>query len=686
MPQIWDVVHTIGGSREKGERMASTSDQQPSDARQDAPTGPHASGSGNRIREVILDTETTGFEPQSGHRVVEIGCVELINHQPSGKVWHTHLNPERDVPEEAFRAHGLSSDLLADKPVFAEKVAEFLVFIGDAPLVAHNAEFDMRFINAEMVRLGFPALPMARAIDTVAIARRLFPGAPANLNALCRRFQIDTTHRTRHGALLDAEILAEVYLRLIALGHDDAEKTLLATGLQDNGLIVKVASFLKPDHFTQAIHARIYSALCRTIDHGKQVGAPELKLTLSLSGDTAGAEYLSAIVGLAVSAELAQACGRRIHDSYLRRALIGVAEAVIADASSPSDPDECSALDLIGMAEAKLYELAVIGQNEGGFEPFRCNLEGAIRYAEAAHKLQREPSGLLTGLIDLDRQLGGLQNGELIVLAGRPSMGTTALAANIAFNAARAYREEADNLRQRNAGEGARVAFFSLEMSAKQLTTRILATQAEIPSYKIHEGKLENREFEDLYVTAQGLGHLPLFIDDTPGLSVLDLRTRARQLKRQLGVGLIIVDNIQLLRTSHGVAGDFSGSTRWLKALACELNIPVLAISGLDRAIESREDKRPMLHDLRGSGSIEQDADVVMLLFREEYYLARAEPYRHASASGEKFNHHHAAWNERLEEVRNTAAVIIAKHRNRPVGTVYLSFHAECGRFGDLGA
>jgi len=167
------------------------------------------------MREIVFDTETTGFDPLSGHRVVEIGCVELINHLPSGEVWHCYLNPERDMPDEAFRVHGLSNEFLADKPVFAEKVAGFLEFIGDSPLVAHNAEFDMRFVNAELVRLGFPQLAMSRATDTVAIARKRFPGAQANLDALCRRFEIDNTHRTKHGALLDAELLAEVYLQLI---------------------------------------------------------------------------------------------------------------------------------------------------------------------------------------------------------------------------------------------------------------------------------------------------------------------------------------------------------------------------------------------------------------------------------------------------------------------------------------
>ena len=167
------------------------------------------------MREIIFDTETTGLDPLSGHRIVEIGCVELINHLPSGEVWHTYLNPERDVPDEVVRVHGLTNDFLADKPVFAERVAEFLDFIGESPLVAHNAEFDMRFINAELTRLGFPTIPMSRATDTVAIARKRFPGAQANLDALCRRFEIDNTHRTKHGALLDAELLAEVYLQLI---------------------------------------------------------------------------------------------------------------------------------------------------------------------------------------------------------------------------------------------------------------------------------------------------------------------------------------------------------------------------------------------------------------------------------------------------------------------------------------
>jgi replicative DNA helicase len=315
---------------------------------------------------------------------------------------------------------------------------------------------------------------------------------------------------------------------------------------------------------------------------------------------------------------------------------------------------------------------------------------GAIANAEAAHKRQGKLSGVPTGLIDMDGKLGGLHDSDLIILAGRPSMGKTALATNIAFNAAYAYKEEVDALGRKKGVDGAITAFFSLEMSSEQLAARILAEQAEINSHKIRQGEMSNEEFERLVVAAQNLHRLPLFIDDTPALSISAVRTRARRLQRQHGLGLIVIDYLQLLRgsssNSENRVQEVSEITRGLKALAKELSVPVIALSQLSRAVEQREDKRPQLADLRESGSIEQDADVVMFVFREQYYLERAEPGQRPEESQEKFNERHAKWMQRCEEVYNTAEVIIAKQRHGPVGTVRLAFHGEYTKFGNLAA
>jgi replicative DNA helicase len=366
--------------------------------------------------------------------------------------------------------------------------------------------------------------------------------------------------------------------------------------------------------------------------------------------------------------------------------LIALGEDLVNAAFEPSI--ETTAMDQIGKAEAHLYELATTGQTEGGFEAFGAVLVEAVKMAEEAHKRQGKLSGVPTGLIDMDKRLGGLHPSDLLILAGRPSMGKTALATNIAFNAAKAYREEVDALGNKKHTDGAVVAFFSLEMSSEQLAGRILAEQAEISSHKIRQGEMTNDEFERLVVAAQELHRLPLFIDDTPALSISSVRTRARRLKRQQGLHMVVVDYLQLLRgsgaTSENRVQEVSEITRGLKALAKELDIPVIALSQLSRAVEQREDKRPQLSDLRESGSIEQDADVVMFVYREQYYLERAEPGQRPEESPEKFNERYEKWHQRLMEVVNTAEVVIAKQRHGPVGTVRLSFQGEFTKFGNL--
>ncbi len=470
----------------------------------------------------------------------------------------------------------------------------------------------------------------------------------------------------------------------------EAEQALLGAVLVNNKTFERVSEFLQADHFADPVHGRIYAACGNLIQKGQIASPVTLKTYFEHDGGLAeigGTNYLAQLAASVVSIINAEDYGKLIYDLHLRRELINLGEEMVNEAHQPDIDDP--ATDQIQKAEAKLFELATAGSVEGGFVPFKVSILNAIANAEAAHKREGKLSGVTTGLRDLDAKMGGLHPSDLLILAGRPSMGKTALATNIAFNAAYAYREEKDALGRPKAAEGAKVAFFSLEMSSDQLATRILADQAEINSHAIREGKLSNEEFTRLVTASQTLHNLPLFIDDTAGLSISAVRTRARRLQRQHGLGLIVVDYLQLLsgpagKKTENRVQEISDITRGLKALAKELHIPVIALSQLSRAVEQREDKRPQLADLRESGSIEQDADVVMFVYREQYYLERAVPGRRPEETEEKFNDRSQHWEERLSQVRNTAEVIIAKQRHGPVGTVRLYFDGQYTRFGDL--
>jgi len=469
----------------------------------------------------------------------------------------------------------------------------------------------------------------------------------------------------------------------------EAEQALLGALMLNNRAYDKVSEFLRADHFAEPAHGRIYSACVKLIERGQIANPVTLKTYLEQDNvltEIGGPEYLAQLAGAVVSIINAGDYGRLIFDLHLRRELIALGGDVVNTAYE-SNVDLPADIQ-IGQAEAKLYDLATIGQTDGGFEDFGSILIKAIDMADAAHKREGKLSGVPTGLMDLDGKLGGLHPSDLIILAGRPSMGKTALATNIAFNAAMCYAEETDVLGNAKAVDGAKVAFFSLEMSSEQLATRILAERAEIASHKIRQGELSNEEFERLSMAAIDLNRLKLYIDDTPALTISAIRTRARRLKRKEGLGLIIIDYLQLLRgssaNSENRVQEVSEITRGLKALAKELDVPVIALSQLSRAVEQREDKRPQLSDLRESGSIEQDADVVMFVYREQYYLERAEPGRRPEETEEKFNERHSKWMLRCEEVHNTAEVIVAKQRHGPVGTVRLSFLGEYTKFGNL--
>ncbi len=463
----------------------------------------------------------------------------------------------------------------------------------------------------------------------------------------------------------------------------EAEQALLGALLANNEVYNRVSEFLRPDHFADALHGRIYEAIGKLVLRGQIANPVTLKNLFDQDGalsEIGGAQYLVQLAQAVVTVINAEDYGRAIHDLFLRRQLIGVGEDIVNE-SYTYDPD-VTAIDQIERSEMRLFNLAEGGQVDGGPKKFDAVLKSALAMAEVAYKRDSHVTGVTTGLRDLDRKLGGLQPSDLVILAGRPSMGKTALATNIGFNAAEAVKDSEGGARHR-------VAFFSLEMSAEQLAHRIMAEKSGISSDRIRRGDVKSEDFGKIVEAAQAMTNVQFFIDDTPAMTVPGLRTRARRLKRQFGLDLIIVDYLQLMRSanpkpSENRVQEISEITRGLKAVAKELDVPVLALSHLSRAVENREDKRPQLADLRESGSIEQDADVVMFVYREQYYHERAVPNQRADESVDKFQERMARWQERGERIHNVAEVIIAKQRHGPVGTMELYFEGNITRFGDL--
>jgi replicative DNA helicase len=472
----------------------------------------------------------------------------------------------------------------------------------------------------------------------------------------------------------------------------EAEQALLGAILFNNAAYHRVSEFLLAEHFAQGVHGRIYAAIAKLIERGQIANPVTLKSLFDQDealAEIGGAQYLARLSTSVVTIINAADYGRTIHDLYLRRQLIGIGEDTVNDAYSHDL--ERDARVQIETTEKKLFDLATSGQAEGGFRAFNQALTEAIVMAEAAFKRGGRTTGVSTGFNDLDKLLGGLHPSDLVILAGRPSMGKTALATNIGFNAAKAYRTGRGPDGRPLVEDGAVIGFFSLEMSAEQLATRVLSEESRVASDRIRRGEVSHDDFDRFVQASQKLASVPLFIDDTPALTITGLRTRARRLMRQQGLGLIIVDYLQLLRGgneggrgSENRVQEISEITRGLKALAKELNVPVLALSQLSRAVENRDDKRPQLADLRESGSIEQDADVVMFVFREEYYLSRGEPMRRPEESDDKFNERYEHWHKRLAEVSGTGEVLIAKQRHGPIGKVTLRFDGETTRFDNF--
>lgn len=465
--------------------------------------------------------------------------------------------------------------------------------------------------------------------------------------------------------------------------NDEVEQALLGALLVNNRALEKVSEYLRPAHFYNAAHARIFEAIVKFIERGQDASPITLKQffdkdeALSAVG---GGQYLADLAANVISVVNVDDYGRTIYEMHLRRALITLGEDVVNEAYA-HDIDN-NATQQIEQAEKRLFDLATAGDFKGGFVSFSHSLTNAIKQAEVAYQREGLVTGITTGLIDLDKKLGGLQRSDLLILAGRPAMGKSALAANMAFNAARAYMRTGGK-------EGAVVGFFSLEMSAEQLVTRLLAEQTSIPSDKIRRGELKDTDFNTFVEAAQELAGLPLFFDDTPALTIGAIRTRCRRLQRQHNLGMIVIDYLQLVQGS-GRGGqenrvlEISEITRSLKALAKELNVPVLALSQLSRAVEARDNKRPQLADLRESGSIEQDADIVMFVYREEYYLEREQPAQKPEEGADKFAARYDDWLKRMEYSHNVAECIIAKQRHGPIGTVKLCFEGEFTRFSDL--
>jgi replicative DNA helicase len=465
----------------------------------------------------------------------------------------------------------------------------------------------------------------------------------------------------------------------------EAEQAVLGAILVDNRAYEAVAEFLLDAHFYDPLHGRLYAALLRLIERGQLANPITLKPLVE--GDEAlkaagGVQYLLNLASNAASLSTTKDYGLVIYDLHLRRELVAVGDAVQHEAKNPAST--FSGGQQIELAEKKLFDLATEGVQEKSYVPFRMAALQAVQSAEAAYKRDNKFTGVATGLNDLDRLLGGLHPSDLIIIAGRPSMGKTSLATNMAHYAAKHVRFKTNADGRQQVVEGAVAAFFSLEMSAEQLAVRILADQGGISSEKIRRGDMDANEFNRLLEASQQLTNLPLFIDDTPGISVTALRTRARRLKRQHQLGLIVVDYLQLMRPSPGQrqenrVQELSEITRGLKAIAKELHVPVIALSQLSRAVEARDDKRPQLADLRESGSIEQDADMVMFVYREEYYLARQEP-------DPKDQLKYDAWFKQLQEAQNIAELIIAKQRHGPIGKVRVFFDGATTRFSDLAA
>ncbi len=464
----------------------------------------------------------------------------------------------------------------------------------------------------------------------------------------------------------------------------EAEQAVLAAVLMNNRALERVSEFLKPEHFSHPAHQEIYKLAERQFAAGIPFDIITAKNYLDQQGtleSVGGVDYLTQLSGAGATVVNVEQYGRIVYENALRRDLINLGQS-ITDSAFVEDLDNPVSRQ-IEMAEQKLFEMATAGTSEREVSSIATALQSALQEAEIAYKADGKLSGLTTGLNALDKSISGLHHSDLIIIAGRPAMGKTTLAMNIAFNAANAILYGRANEKYKGA-----VAFFSLEMSASQLAARVLSSQSKIPASAMREGTLTDEDFLKMSQYSAAISKVPLYIDDTPGMSVPMMRTRARRLARKCGgIALIVIDYLQLMTSPGGRRNDnrvqeISEITRGLKMLAKELDVPVIALSQLSRSVESRDDKRPQLADLRESGSIEQDADIVMFTYREEYYLENRDPSQRLSGNtNEKIQE---SYNNRLERARGKADVIIGKNRHGRPESVHLAFFGDYSLFDNL--
>jgi len=469
--------------------------------------------------------------------------------------------------------------------------------------------------------------------------------------------------------------------------NTEAELALIGCILWDNRNYEKVSDFLNENHFVDETNKIVYLTIKNLLD--KNILVSPITLKNYLPDDFHNLDkvsYLKELKDSAPSTQNTYNYGKIIYDLYVKRNLVGVAHNIIQETSTNNNE---LAENLIENAENDLYNLSQTGNSDRSFINFGNALQGAVDIISEAYKRDGKIAGVPTGFKDLDNKLGGLHKSDLIIIAGRPSMGKTALGTNIAFNCAIKYQEEKDEYENKKIIDGGKVAFFSLEMSSEQLATRILAEQTKISGDKMRKAELNKNDFNKIAKTSAELENLNLIIDDNPVLTIPTLRARGRRLKRLHDINLIIIDYLQLMSSASNSRNDgrvqeISEITRGLKSIAKELNIPIIALSQLSRQVEQREDKRPQLSDLRESGTIEQDSDVVMFIYRESYYLERLEPIRKSEEDDVKYNERVSRWQQLTNDNYNKAEIIIAKQRHGPIGSIKMHFDANYTKFSDL--
>ena len=451
----------------------------------------------------------------------------------------------------------------------------------------------------------------------------------------------------------------------------EAEQTILGSILANNELYDEITDQIDGGYFFDPVHQKIYKIISNLISKGLLANPITIKNFFNSNEELVeigGIDYLLKLTKVSTTKNQIKYYSQLLSDLYIRRQLINISEETLEE--SKNKELEITGTNILENTERKLFEVAEKGNFQKSFVTFKDALKETIDMATAAYKNDQGIVGVPSGLTDLDDRLGGLHKQDLIIVAGRPSMGKTALATNIAFYAAQ-------NIQAKN--KHSSVAFFSLEMSSEQLSTRILSEQSRIKSNDIRRGKINQEDFEKFIEASKNLENLPLHIDDTPAISIAAVSNRARRLKRKQGLDLIVIDYIQLMKSSgyknEGRVIEIAQITQGLKALAKELDVPVLALSQLSRQVEQRDDKKPQLSDLRESGSIEQDADVVMFVFREQYYLEKQEPKLGTAE--------HVEWQEKMNQVHNQAEIIIGKQRHGPTGLIKLEFESAFTKFKD---